>query len=130
MAASPDDAAASDVPPRADAGPAAPSFPGTPDRRPPEDRPVTQHSPPHDETVRMPADGRRPHLAGVRPTVPTASGERPGTGERPEAAEPDETRPVTRDWLLGAPPAESAATAADDARDGAGAETGADWSTE
>jgi hypothetical protein len=42
MKLSPDDAAASSVPPRADEGPAAPSFPGTPGRRPPEDSPMSQ----------------------------------------------------------------------------------------
>src|SRR3954464_6434218 len=100
MTASPDDAAASDVPLRAGVGPAAPSFPGTPGRRSPEDSPMPQPSPAPDETVRMRPDGPdgRPPLNGTR-----AFG-------RDEA---DETRPVTRDWLLGAPePAQSPAPAA------------------
>ena len=41
MTASPDDAAASDAPPRADAGPAAPSFPGTPAAGPSDDGPLS-----------------------------------------------------------------------------------------
>src|SRR3954451_327304 len=102
MTASPDDAAASAVPPRADGGPAAPSFPGTPGRRPPEDSPMSQrptltddrlpddtvkYEPVPDETVRMRADGPAPDGGpAVRPV---------------DAAE--DTRPVTRDWLLGAP---------------------------
>src|SRR3954469_854820 len=102
MTASPDHAAASFVPPRADGGPAAPSFPGTPGRRPPEDSPMSQrpslsddqlsddtvrHEPLPDETVRMRADGPAPDGGPARPPVAVA----------------DETRPVTRDWLLGAP---------------------------
>src|SRR3954451_20311155 len=102
MTASPDDAAASAVPPRADGGPAAPSFPGTPGRRPPEDSPMSQrptltddrlpddtvkYEPVPDETVRMRADGPAPDGGpAVRPV---------------DAA--DDTRPVIRDWLLGAP---------------------------
>src|SRR5687767_12838709 len=109
MRASPDDAAASDSPPRADVGPAAPSSPGSPGRRPPEDHPMSQHVPAHDETVRMPADGAvgRPQPDGGRPAVTTVSEERPPT--TPAAAEEaDDTRPVTRDWLLGAPDATAA----------------------
>src|SRR4051812_3162855 len=112
MPASPDDAAASSVPPRADGGPAAPSFPGTPGRRPPEDSPMSQrptlsddrmsddtvrqeplsddtvrHEPLPDETVRMRADG------------PVPDG---GPAARPVVGA-DDPRPVTRDWLLGAP---------------------------
>src|SRR4051812_41934080 len=99
MTASPDDAAASSHPPRAAGGPAAPSFPGTPGRRPPEDSPMSQrpslsddrlsddtvqHHPLADETVRMRADGPAPAGGSSRPPVQAA----------------DETRPVTRDWLL------------------------------
>jgi vancomycin resistance protein YoaR len=53
---------------------------------------MTQHPPTADETVRMRADDadRRPTPDGARPT--------PGAGA-------DDTRPVTRDWLLGAPDA-------------------------
>src|SRR3954449_4531092 len=121
MTASPDDAAASSVPPRADGGPAAPSFPGTPGRRPPEDSPMSQrptlsddrlsddtvkHEPLPDETVRMRADGPAPD-----------------GGPRAALEAPDDTRPVTRDWLLGAPdpdaPPSPAPSPAED-----------DWSTE
>src|SRR3954468_25103788 len=101
MTASPDEPAASSVPPRADGGPAAPSFPGTPGRRPPEDSPMSQrptlsddrlsddtvrHEPLPDETVRMRADGPAPD----------------GGPEPLPADFADDTRPVTRDWLLGA----------------------------
>src|SRR5687768_6850381 len=111
MTASPDDAVASDSPPRADVGPAAPSSPGTPGRRPPEDPPMTQHAPAHDETVRMPADGAaaRPQPDAGRPAVATVSEPRPAAPE--PAVEADDTRPVTRDWLQGAPDATAAETA-------------------
>src|SRR3954463_1451397 len=135
MTASPDDAAASSVPLRADGGPAAPSFPGTPGRRPPEDSPMpqrptlsddrlsddtVQHAPLVDETVRMRADGPAPDGGpAARPVDPA-----------------DDTRPVTRDWLLGAPdtdpgtpPAPVTSSAAPPARApiAPGSE---DWSTE
>src|SRR3712207_6063217 len=105
MTASPDDAAASSVPPRAGGGPAAPSFSGTSGPRTPEDSPMTQrpvlsddtvrHERSPDETVRMRGDGpdRRPALDGQRPEPAAAAPE----------GEVDDTRPVTRDWLLGAP---------------------------
>src|SRR3954468_3220895 len=100
MTASPDDAAASDSPPRADVGPAAPSFRGTPGRRRPEDPYMPQHSPVSDETVRMrPDDSAGPIPLDVRG----------GTGPdefEPDGFGPDEfddTRPVPRDWLRGAP---------------------------
>src|SRR3954453_15655761 len=112
MTASPDDAAASSAPPRAGGGPAAPSFPGSPGRRHPEESPMSQrptlsddrlsddrisddgisddtvrHEPLPDETVRMRADGPAPD-----------------GGPAPLPADfADDTRPVTRDWLLGAP---------------------------
>src|SRR6478672_5059119 len=97
-----DDAAASDRPPRADVGPAVSSFPGTPGRRPPEDSPMPQHPPAHDETVRMRGDrpDGRPPLNGSR------------SARREEA---DDTRPVTRDWLLGAPEAGAPEAAAPEA---------------
>src|SRR5687767_1077572 len=107
MTASPDDAAASSTPPRAAGRPAAPSYLGTTGRRTPEDSPMPQHralpdDTVHDETVRMRADGAdgRPSPDGVRPAP---------------AEEFDDTRPVTRDWLLGAPDPTSpdAATATD-----------------
>src|ERR687897_264139 len=90
-----DDAAASFTPPRADGGPAASSFPGITGRRTPEESPMPQHSARpddtvHDETVRMRADGAdgRPSPDGARPSP---------------VEELDDTRPVTRDWLLAAP---------------------------
>src|SRR5687767_11987599 len=99
-----DDAAASSSPPRADGGPAASSFPGTTGRRTPEEFPMPQHpaipdETVHDETVRMRTDG-----ADGRPSP---DGSRPAPVE-----EVDDTRPVTRDWLLGAPDVPDAAPAA------------------
>src|SRR5690349_11034629 len=95
MTASPDDAAASDSPPRADVGPAAPSFPGVPGRRRPEGPPMAQHPPAHDETVRMRPDGAPARPSLDTPRVPPAD-------PAPER-EVDDTRPVDRDWLQGAP---------------------------
>src|SRR5688572_25265959 len=71
MTASPDDAAASDVPPRAGVGPAAPSSPGPPGRRHPEDPPMSQQHPTTDETVRFRGDAPdgRPPLDGARPAA-------------------------------------------------------------
>src|SRR6478736_4095017 len=101
MTASPDDAAASSAP-HGVGGPAAPSFPGTPGRRPPEDSAMPQrpaltddrlsddtvkHDPLPDETVRMRTDGPAPDGGPAQPPMDDA----------------DETRPVTRGWLLGAP---------------------------
>jgi vancomycin resistance protein YoaR len=51
---------------------------------------MPQQPPAHDETVRMRADG-----AGGRPS--------PDAGRPSPPPEADDTRPVTRDWLLGAP---------------------------
>src|SRR3954447_16287516 len=75
MKLSPDDAAASSVPPLADEGPAAPSFPGTPGRRRPEESPMPQqtrdgHEPVQaapDETARL---GGGPASAPPRPGRP------------------------------------------------------------
>src|SRR3954466_6485891 len=100
MTASPDDAAASDSPPRADVGPAAPSFRGTPGRRRPEDPYMPQHSPVSDETVRM-----RPDDSAGRTPLDVRGGTEPEEFE-PDEFGPDEfddTRPVPRDWLRGAP---------------------------
>src|SRR3712207_2114628 len=91
MTASPDDAAASSSPPRAGGGPAAPSFLGTPGRPDPEESPMPQQPPVHDETVRMRPDGLD------APPAPDSG--RPA----PVEEQHDDTRPVTRDWLLGAP---------------------------
>src|SRR3954447_19341386 len=95
MTASPDDAAASDSPPRADVGPAAPSFRGTPGRRRPEDPYMPQHSPVSDETVRM-----RPDDSAGRTPLDVRGGTEPDEFEPDEF---DDTRPVPRDWLRGAP---------------------------
>src|SRR3954447_27070686 len=100
MTASPDDAAASDSPPRADVGPAAPSFRGTPGRRRPEDPYMPQHSPVSDETVRM-----RPDDPAGQTPLDVRGGTEPDEFE-PDEFDPDQfddTRPVPRDWLRGAP---------------------------
>src|SRR3954462_7798985 len=100
MTASPDDAAASDSPPRADVGPAAPSFRGTPGRRRPEDPYMPQHSPVSDETVRM-----RPDDSAGRTPLDVRGGTEPDEFEpdKFDSDEFDDTRPVPRDWLRGAP---------------------------
>src|SRR3954454_14740656 len=90
MTASPDDAAASSTPPRVDGGPAAPSFLGTTGRRTPEKPPMPQHPPAHDETQRMRADG-----ADGLPALD-------GAGLAYDSQH-DDTGPVPRDWLRGAP---------------------------
>ena len=70
--------------------------------------PATQDDALHDETVRMRADGH-----GGR-TAPEAHPSAPA-GERPPApaVDVDDTRPVTRDWLLGAPDGDRGAPPAD-----------------
>jgi vancomycin resistance protein YoaR len=71
---------------------------------------MTQSPPAHDETVRMPADGAvgRPQPDGRRPAPATMPQARPeAAGGREPAGEPDDTRPVTRDWTLGAPGGDS-----------------------
>ena len=92
---------------------------------------MPQHPPPHDETVRFRPDGAngRPALDNPRPP---AENPRPapdaGTGDpRTSGGEFDDTRPVTRDWLLGAPDAVDSApddrsAEDDDADDAAGTE--------
>src|SRR3954469_4426854 len=101
MTASPDDAAGSDIPLRRSGGPAAPSFPGTPGRRRPEEAPMPAE---HDETIR---------LASAAPSGPPApTGQRPVVGP-PTEGEPDDTRPVGREWLHGASEPETPATSAD-----------------
>ena len=100
MTASHDDAAASSAPPRADGGPAAPSFPGTTGRRTPEEVPLPQHPALPDETV---------HDETVHDETVRLRPEGEDAGPTPEPARPapvadhEDTRPVTRDWLLGAP---------------------------
>src|SRR4051812_6938373 len=164
MKLSPDDAAASSVPPRADEGPAAPSFPGTPGRQQPEDSPMPQQT--HsgsgaapDETARLaggpvvgpPPTGAAPAahgqsaVHGQAPAGAPAPGRPPVRGRaragpapaRPRApprgfaAEPDDTRPVPREWMRPGPDAEQAAKpvapAAPTVVDDAPAQ---DWSTE
>jgi vancomycin resistance protein YoaR len=92
---------------------------------------MPQHPPAHDETVRFRPDGAngRPALDNPRPP---AENPRPapdaGTGDpRTSGGEFDDTRPVTRDWLLGAPDAVDSApddrsAEDDDADDAAGTE--------
>jgi vancomycin resistance protein YoaR len=66
---------------------------------------MTQQSPAPDETVRLPADGGngRPRLEGRRPSAAAPQEARPVPDQRPDDVRwPDDTRPVTRDWLLGA----------------------------
>src|SRR4051794_14936163 len=93
MKLSPDDAAASSVPPRADEGPAAPSFPGTPGRERPEDAPMPQQPPAvHDETARL-GDGL---VSGPPPTgVPPVHAQSARRGQ-PAAPVPADQPPATR----------------------------------
>jgi vancomycin resistance protein YoaR len=93
---------------------------------------MPQHPTAHDETVRMRSDGPdgRPPLDAGRPA---------SEGSRPEQDRFDDTRPVTRDWLLGAPdgarepaaaPAPAAAPTPAAAEPTSPAETGDDDSTQ
>jgi vancomycin resistance protein YoaR len=74
---------------------------------------MPQHPPAHDETVRLPADGvlgrpqpdgGRPQPDGGRPSASTVAPEPPVESAEPPG-EVDDTRPVSRDWLSGAPAA-------------------------
>jgi vancomycin resistance protein YoaR len=83
---------------------------------------MPQHPPAHDETVRFRPDGPkgRPSLDGPRSAAedprPAPDAPRADTGAFPPFdGESDDTRPVTRDWLLGAPDAGVANSADDDA---------------
>src|SRR3712207_670937 len=112
MTASPDDAAGSSSPPRAEGGPAAPSFPGIPGTRQPEESPMSQ-APGHDETMRIRNDGpdSRPPVEPSRPV--SAEGDTPEPQNPPPVeGEVDDTRPVPRDWLDGAPGDEALETTA------------------
>jgi vancomycin resistance protein YoaR len=62
---------------------------------------MNQDAPPQDETVRMPGDrpGSRPPL---NPSRPAPRGETAGASPR-AGEEADATRPVTNDWMFGAP---------------------------
>src|SRR4051794_5351871 len=102
MKLSPDDAAAF---PRSE-GPAAPSFPGTPGRRRPEDSPMPQTRDGHDVVQAAPDETAR--LAGgpsaTPPPVAGAHGQSARHGQPPAAADDterefDDTRPVSREWL-------------------------------
>jgi len=81
---------------------------------------TVRHDPLPDETVRMRTDGPAPDGGPARPPVDAA----------------DETRPVTRDWLLGAPDTDPGtstspvATAAPPTAPPAGPEADDDWNTE
>src|SRR4051794_38161602 len=116
MNASPYDAAASPMPPRAGGGPAAPSSPGTSpgvrSGRRPEDTVMPEHAPSSDSTVRMDT-GRpsgRPPATGQGPQVAPPS--QPGPPAADPTREVDDTRPVPRDWMTddgGAPATEGEA---------------------
>src|SRR3954466_9460654 len=82
MKLSPDDAAASSVPPLADEGPAAPSFPGTPGRRRPEESPMPQQTRDGHEPVQAAPD-ETARLAGGPASAPP-----PGTGAHDPSAPP------------------------------------------
>src|SRR3954454_4797847 len=135
MKLSPDDAAASSDPLHRDQGPAAPSFPGTPGRRRPEDSPMPQQTrdghepapaglggrdPAPDETARL--DGGP---AAAPPPLTGGHAQSAGQGRTPAAApvpspepagEVYDTRPVSRDWRATSAPEAAAPPAADGAR--------------
>ncbi|WP_040339747.1 VanW family protein [Candidatus Blastococcus massiliensis] len=69
---------------------------------------MSQHHPAPDETVRMRADGadNRPPLEPARPS--SAEDDAPQGPDAADGVEIDDTRPVPRDWLSGAPEAEAA----------------------
>src|SRR3954454_23573751 len=80
MKLSPDDAAASSVPPLADEGPAAPSFSGAPRRRRPEESPMPQQTRDGHEPVQAAPD-ETARLAGGPASAPP-----PGTGAHDQSA--------------------------------------------
>src|SRR3954451_7964202 len=106
MKLSPDDAAASSVPPRADEGPAAPSFPGTPGRERPEDSPMPQQPPAvHDETARLgdgPVPAPPPTGVPAAPPLPARHGQpaspvpadQPAADRKPAAESPADETPT------------------------------------
>ncbi|MGY1755116.1 VanW family protein [Blastococcus sp. SYSU D01042] len=75
---------------------------------------MAQQPPAHDETVRMRADGpdSRPPVDASRPAT---DGDTPDRQDdvATDGREVDDTRPVPRDWLSGAPEAEAEAPQAD-----------------
>jgi vancomycin resistance protein YoaR len=89
----------------------------------------------HDETVRMPADGAAgpPQPESGRPDGSSLSAQRPAVMPAEQAGAVDDTRPVTRDWLSGAPdrptdataPAEDASAPAADGHGGTASATAA-----
>src|SRR6185312_4115525 len=112
MKLSPDDAAAFPLP----EGPAAPSFPGTPGRRRPEDSPMPQQTRDGHDSVQAAPDETTRLAGGPSAVPPPATGThgqsaRHGQPPAPTAAasvpagEPDDTRPVSREWLKTAPEA-------------------------
>src|SRR3954471_1223887 len=103
MKLSPDDAAAF---PRSE-GPAAPSFPGSPGRRRPEDSPMPQQTRDGNDSVQAAPD-ETTRLAGgpsaVPPPVTGTHGQSARHGQPPApTGEPDDTRPVSREWLKASP---------------------------
>src|SRR3954465_8430326 len=123
MKLSPDDAAAFPPP----EGPAAPSFPGSPGRRRPEDSPMPQQTRDgHDSVQASPDETTR--LAGgpsaVPPPATGAHGQSGRHGQPPvppaaqptSAGEPDDTRPVSREWLKTSPEPEATVAAPADER--------------
>src|SRR3954449_12238324 len=118
MKLSPDDAAAF---PRSE-GPAAPSFPGSPGRRRPEDSPIPQQTRDGNDSVPAAPD-ETTRLAGgpsaVPPPVTGTHGQSarhgqppvPPAGKPAAAGEPDDTRPVSREWLKPSPEPQAAAAA-------------------
>lgn len=72
---------------------------------------MSQHHPAPDETVRMRADGATDSRPPVEASRPPAADDGPQQAPEPppaEAREFDDTRPVPRDWLSGAPEHEQA----------------------
>src|SRR5919199_6873843 len=114
MKLSPDDAAASSDPLHRDQGPAAPSFPGTPGRRRPEDSPMPQQTRDGHDSVQASPDETTRLAGGPSAVPPPATGGHgqsarhgqppvPATPESRSTGEIDDTRPVSREWLKATP---------------------------
>src|SRR3954468_23254150 len=106
MKLSPDDAAAF---PRSE-GPAAPSFPGSPGRRRPEDSPMPQQTRDGHDAVQASPDETTRLAGGPSAVPPPAAGAHgqsarhgqppvPATAEAPATGEMDDTRPASRAWM-------------------------------
>src|SRR3954464_14888979 len=106
MKLSPDDAAAFPPP----EGPAAPSFPGSPGRRRPEDSPMPQQTRDGHDSVQAAPDETTRLAGGPSAVPPPATGTQgqsarlghppvPAAAETAFSGEPDDTRPVSREWL-------------------------------